>query len=139
MEIKIENFLTPEEYNSLVSSVGWKTKNFKIVEHAINSSTIVKKAIVDNITVGMGRAIGDGMSYLISDVVVNPNYQRKGIGKKIMMEILNDISKLTLPNESCSVNLISFSGKEVFYEQCGFSKTPYDYNGYGMKMKITNA
>lgn len=61
-----------------------------------------------------------------------------GIGKKIMMEILQEISNLTLSNESCSVNLISFSGKEGFYEQCGFSRTPYDYNGYGMKMKITN-
>lgn len=55
-----------------------------------------------------------------------------------MMEILQEISNLTLSNESCSVNLISFSGKEGFYEQCGFSRTPYDYNGYGMKMKITN-
>lgn len=138
MEIRIKNSLTPDEYNSLVSSVGWQTKNIELIARAINSSTIVKKAIVNNTTVGMGRAIGDGMSYLISDVVVDPKYQGKGIGKKIMMEILQEISNLTLSNESCSVNLISFSGKEGFYEQCGFSRTPYDYNGYGMKMKITN-
>lgn len=138
MEIRIKNSLTPDEYNSLVSSVGWQTKNIELIARAINSSTIVKKAIVNNTTVGMGRAIGDGMSYLISDVVVDPKYQGKGIGKKIMMEILQEISNLTLSNESCSVNLISFSGKEGFYEQCGFLRTPYDYNGYGMKMKITN-
>lgn len=134
--MEVKNDLLVEEYNELVKSVGWKSKNENIVKKAIESSSVVKKVVIENRTIAMGRAIGDGMSYLISDVVVNPKYQGKGLGKIVMREILKEIRLLTCENQECSVNLISINGKEEFYEKCGFTKVPYDYNGYGMKLKI---
>jgi N-acetylglutamate synthase-like GNAT family acetyltransferase len=56
----------------------------------------VKKATCDNCAVGMARAIGDGMSYLLVDIVVNSNYQQKGIGKKLVYSIMEEIKENTI-------------------------------------------
>lgn len=136
MVVEIKDNLTVNEYNNLRESIGWDTKNSYIVENAINTSAIIKKAIVDNKTVGMGRVLGDGMYYFIVDIVVSPEYQGNGIGKKIVNEIIKEIENRTQENQSCSINLISLNGKEEFYEKCGFIKTPFDYSGHGMIKRI---
>ncbi|MED1425669.1 GNAT family N-acetyltransferase, partial [Bacillus altitudinis] len=47
----------------------------------------------NNQIIGMGRIVGDGAIYFyIQDIVVHPEYQKNGIGKKIMntlVEYLN--------------------------------------------------
>lgn len=84
----------------------------------------------------MARAIGDGLYYLIVDVVVNQQYQRKGIGKILIEEIVKEVYNKTKEGQKASINLISMQGKEAFYEKCGFSKIPFDYTGYGMIRRI---
>ena len=105
-------------------------------EKAISHSTIIKKAMYDNKIVGMARAIGDGMSYLLVDVVASSKYQKQGIGKKLVNSIINDIKSETMDGEYSTINLISIKGMEKFYESCGFEEVPFGYNGKGMRMKI---
>jgi GNAT superfamily N-acetyltransferase len=136
MECKIENSITPEEYNNLRNSVGWDSKDEKVIQDAIKNSVIVKKVIVNDKVVAMARAIGDGLYYLIVDVVVNQQYQRKGIGKILIEEIVKEVYNKTKEGQKASINLISMQGKEAFYEKCGFSKIPFDYTGYGMIRRI---
>ena len=95
MECKIENSITPEEYNDLRNSVGWDSKDEKVIQDAIKNSVIVKKVIVNDKVVAMARAIGDGLYYLIVDVVVNQQYQRKGIGKILIEEIVKEVYNKT--------------------------------------------
>jgi len=136
MEIEINNDLTAEEYNNLRESIGWKAKDNELVENAIKNSIIIKKVKLDNKVVGMARVVGDGMYYLIVDVLVDERYQRKGIGKKIINEIIEEIENRTKEGQTCIINLISMEGKEDFYEKCGFIKVPFDNTGYGMIRKI---
>ncbi len=136
MRIEIHDNLNADEYNKLRIEVGWDIKNPLIVEKAIRNSTIIKKATFDNKVVGMARAIGDGMSYLLVDVVVSSKYQKQGIGKKLVNSIIEDVKNETMPGEYSTINLISISGMERFYESCGFEGVPYGYNGKGMRMKI---
>lgn len=136
MEYKIENNITPEEYNELRNSVGWDFKDKNIIENALESSVIVKKVTYNNKTIGMGRAIGDGLYYLIVDVVVHSDYQKKGIGKLLIESIVKDIEERTEIGQKCSINLISMKGKEEFYQKCGFRTIPFDYTGYGMILRI---
>jgi GNAT superfamily N-acetyltransferase len=134
--IEIRDSLNIDEYNNLRKQVGWEPKNPIVVEKAIKNSTIVKKAIYDNFAVGMARAIGDGMSYLLVDVVVNSKYQKKGIGKKLVNSIIDEIKENTIAGEYSTINLISIKGMEKFYESCGFEAVPFGYNGNGMRIKI---
>lgn len=136
MEIKIENNLSVNEYNNLRSTIGWELKEADVVQKAIENSVIVKKATLENETIGMARVIGDGIYYLIVDVLVVPKYQRNGIGRKLIDEIIKEVENKTKKGQKCSINLVSISGKEDFYEKCGFKKIPYDYTGYGMIRRI---
>ncbi len=134
--IEIHDDLNADEYNKLRVEVGWEIKNPLIVEKAIRNSTIIKKATYDNKIVGMVRAIGDGMSYLLVDVVVSSKYQKQGIGKKLVNSIIDDIKNETMTGEYSTINLISIRGMEKFYKSCGFEVVPFGYNGKGMRMKI---
>lgn len=96
----------------------------------------MKKVTFDNKTIGMARAIGDGLYYLIVDVVVHKEYQGKGIGKLLIEEIVKFVEDNTKEGQRASINLISMKDKEGFYEKCGFRKIPFDYTGYGMIRRI---
>lgn len=66
--------------------------------------------------VGAARAISDGVSSsAIYDVVVDPAYQGKGIGRRLMDAILEQLPKR-------SVMLVSTHGNEQFYRKLGFRK-----------------
>jgi GNAT superfamily N-acetyltransferase len=136
MMIEIHDDINVDEYNKLRVEVGWEIKNPLSVEKAIRNSTIIKKATYDSKTVGMARAIGDGMSYLLVDVVVSSKYQKQGIGKKLVNSIIDAIKNETMAGEYSTINLISIRGMEKFYESCGFEAVPFGYNGKGMRIKI---
>ena len=136
MMIEIHDDINVDEYNKLRVEAGWEIKNPLIVEKVIRNSTIIKKATYDSKTVGMARAIGDGMSYLLVDVVVSSKYQKQGIGKKLVNSIIDAIKNETMAGEYSTINLISIRGMEKFYESCGFEAVPFGYNGKGMRIKI---
>lgn len=138
MTVEIHDNLNADEYNKLRAEAGWEIKNPLIVEKAIRNSTIIKKATCDNEIAGMARAIGDGMSYLLVDVVVSSRYQKQGIGKRLVNSIIDDIKNETMAGEHSTINLISIKGMEKFYESCGFEAVPFGYNGKGMRLKIEN-
>lgn len=136
MDYKIANNLLPKEYNQLRNSVGWDSKDESVIIEAIKNSAIVKKIIVDDKIVGMARAIGDGLYYLIVDVVINKEYQGKGLGKLLIEESVKEVYNKTKDGQKASINLVSMQGKETFYEKCGFRKIPFDFTGYGMIRRI---
>ncbi len=72
--------------------------------------------------VGMGRIIGDGGCFFqVVDIAVHPDYQRRGIGFKIMgrlMEQLRDNAP-----KSAYVSLIADGAASKLYEKFGFEQT----------------
>ena len=63
----------------------------------------------------MGRLIGDGIYYLIVDIVVEPEYQGKRIGSNIVDMLLTYVENQTSVGGRSSVQLIAEQGKEGFY------------------------
>ena len=90
----IEDDFSAEEYNELTASVGWGRKKNDFVEKALKRSTFLKCIRYNNHIVAMGRAIGDGMAYIIADVAVDSKYQGKGLGKLIMQELIKEITNI---------------------------------------------
>ena len=136
MDIKFENSITPQEYNELRHKVNWKKIDIIRTEKALQESKYVKKVVLNNNPIAMGRAISDGMYVLIVDVVVIPEYQNKGIGKMVINELLEEIEKDTKDGDATSITLIAVSGKEGFYEKCGFIKLPHGETGHAMRKRI---
>lgn len=93
-------------------------------------------AIDNNTMIGMGRLIGDGMYYMIVDIIVQPDYQGKGIGSNIVNRLTEYVHKETSAGGRSSIQLIAEKGKESFYERFGFKLIPNEFCGSGMRKVI---
>lgn len=135
MEYK-ENMLCFEEYCQLRESVDWLLFSKEQTQEALNNSLYTVTAVKENQTVGMGRLIGDGMYYMIVDIVVHPAYQKKGIGTNITNMLVEYVNNRTPIDGRSSIMLIAEKGKENFYEKLGFKRIPHHYCGSGMRKVI---
>ena len=131
-----ENGLTYEEYIALRDSVGW----YNLAEEQVSKS--IKNSIDDIVVedngqaIAMGRLIGDGIYFLIADIVVKPEYQGKGVGSKVIDKLLTYVDTNTPIGGRSSVQLIAEKGKEEFYIKKGFKLIPHGFCGSGMRKII---
>lgn len=132
----MENVLGYEDYSKLRESVGWMLFSKEQTQMALMNSLYTVIAVKDSQTVGMGRLTGDGMYYMIVDIVVQPNYQKQGIGTKIVNMIIEFVDKETPSGGRSSIQLIAEKGKETFYEKIGFKIIPHEFCGSGMRKVI---
>ena len=131
-----ENVLCYEDYCRLRESVGWTNFSKEQTQAALSNSLYTVAVFENSQAVGMGRLIGDGMYLVIADIVVNPVYQGKGIGSKIVSMLIEYTTKELPDGGRTSIQLISEKGKEPFYEKLGFKRIPNDFCGSGMKIVI---
>ena len=136
MEYK-ENVLTYEDYFNLRESVGWMNFSKEQTQKALLNSIYTVIAVDDyGDAVGVGRLTGDGMYYMIVDIAVCPDYQKKGIGTEIINMLITYVSRETPVGGRYSIQLIAEKGKESFYEKIGFKKIPQECCGFGMRKVI---
>ena len=136
MEYK-ENVLTYEDYFNLRESVGWMNFSKEQTQKALLNSIYTVIAVDDyGDAVGVGRLTGDGMYYMIVDIAVCPDYQKKGSGTEIINMLITYVSRETPVGGRSSIQLIAEKGKESFYEKIGFKKIPHECCGFGMRKVI---
>ncbi len=93
--------------------------NFDVAEKAIENSLYAVVAVQDEQTVGMGRIVGDGaIFYYVQDIAVLPEYQKRGIGIKILNTLMGYIK--THAPDKAFVGLFAAEGTVPFYERYGF-------------------
>ncbi|KAF2476346.1 acyl-CoA N-acyltransferase [Lindgomyces ingoldianus] len=88
-------------------------------------SAFERKDMLDDTTpspgqhvIAMGRLLGDGALFLqLCDIAVHPDHQRKGLGKRIMKEVINYVDK-NAPH--AYVSLIAEPLGQKLYSQFGF-------------------
>ena len=121
-EIKENIVPTMDELISLYDNVGWSnyTNNPKMLKEAYQNSLKIISVWDNNQLVGIIRVVGDGHSIIyIQDLLVLKEYQRKGIGSKLLGIVVkkyeNVYQKILLTDNETSV--------VKFYEHCGFSKS----------------
>ena len=76
----------------------------------------------------MGRVLSDGVSdAYIQDLVVLPEYRKKGIGKKLITDLIQYCKSKNIS----WIALISEPNQEEFYKKIGFKEmanyTPFKY------------
>lgn len=135
MEYK-ENMLHYEDYCRLRESVDWLLFSKEQTQRALENSLYTVTAIDENQTIGMGRLVGDGMYYMIADIVVQPDYQKRGVGSKIIGMVMEYVDRMTPVGGRSSIQLIAEKGKEAFYEKMGFKIIPHEFCGSGMRKVI---
>lgn len=132
----LENRLCYDDYRRLRTSVGWLNFSEEQTRKSIMCSLYTVAAVDKNRTVAMGRLIGDGLYYMVVDIVVQPEYQRRGIGTHVVNMLVGYVESRVPVGGRASIFLAAEKGKESFYEKMGFKRIPHDYCGSGMRKGI---
>jgi len=120
------------EYISLRLKTKMGTKDLSKAEIALKNSLFVVSIYENDKLIGFGRIVGDeGITYVVSDIMVDPDYQGKGIGKTIMKEIDCYLEENT--DEYAHVCLIANKPADKLYSQFGFEYV--EPKSCGMKRK----
>jgi len=119
---------TVSEYKQLRASVGWWETDEKATEVALNNSLFSVVAIENDNIVGLGRVAGDGGLYFyIQDLVVHPDFQKNGLGKRLMEELMSYLRANA--KSGAFVGLMAAKGLEKYYESFGFKARNEDAPG----------
>ncbi|MEJ8305858.1 GNAT family N-acetyltransferase [Saccharibacillus sacchari] len=112
----------PEEYIELRVVAGMSPRTLEAARTGLPNSLFSVTLREEGKLVGMGRVLGDGgCAYLISDIVVHPSMQRRGLGKQIMAEIEKYLDANVPPRSF--VSLIADTPADALYRHFGFVDT----------------
>ena len=123
MTYQIE-FKTPsgEEFVTLRNLVNISTRDVRGSNIGLLNSNFMVTVRDNGMLIGMGRVVGDGATtFIISDVVVHPDYQGQGIGQLMMTHLMDWLNSNASPN--AYVSLIASDYAVDFYKPFGFVET----------------
>ena len=114
---------TAKEYLNLISSVGWdKYNNDEMVEKILSAPVYAVVAVdtKNEQVIGCAMVLGDQASfYYVKDVMVKPEWQRKGVGSLLMKQLTYWLDN-NAP-ENAYVGLITSENLAPFYKQFDFA------------------
>lgn len=115
------NELTAEEFIALWETVWGPGPGLKQTRLAM-AHTLFRVSVWDgDKIVAMARMLGDmGLDYYIKDVVVRPEYQRRGIKRGMIQELLKFVSDHGVSGTDIFIELTAAPEKTPFYEKLGF-------------------
>ena len=130
MNYIIKNDIRTIDFMELREAVGWNKINIDQVEKAINSSMINISIYDMNRCVGIGRIVGDNvLKGMLTDIMVHPSYQGKGIGKIIVTSLIDELNKIIKDNECFQLEASPTASNREFYIKCGMKYKPENQDG----------
>ncbi len=131
--IKYGEYITPEEYMELRKNVGWVEFPLEQARACIDKAYMILCVRDDEKAIGVVRLLWDG-GYIafLSDVIVDREYQGRGIGRKLVEASIQKLKEGMKPGYKVKLTLNSALGKEHFYEKFGFRVRPNEEAGPGM-------
>ena len=122
---------TVEEFIALRRAAGWHVPAPDAVADALKSTLFAVCVEKDGTCVGSGRVVGDGsLVFYVQDLIVLPEFQRKGYGTRLMDAIMDYINTNAKP--TAVIALFSARGLEPWYSRYGFIERPHQHLGPGM-------
>lgn len=124
MNIKlIYNAPTAQDYVSLRLRSGMGNKDLKRSQVALKNSLFTVSIYDNDKLVGFGRVAGDGgITYVVSDIMVDREYQRRGFAEQIMKAIDSYFEENT--HEDSYICLIANHPADLLYHKHRFEYLP---------------
>ena len=133
--LNYNHILSAKEYCELRSAVAWKPIPEDQAQSGIDHSDFVIACRDNDEIVGCARIFWDkGYIAYLADVMVKPDYQRQGIGKRLVDECIAYIDRQLKEGWRIKIVIVSAKGKEPFYERFGFEVRPNENDGAGMQL-----
>jgi len=106
----------------LFQEINWKHRLAEEIEKAFRMSTSTLFIYEGEKIIAFGRVIGDGRYYaMLADVVVDPAYQGRGLGKYLVTALNSQLENYHF------VNLSAAPGADRFYKSLGWKKQTTAY------------
>ena len=135
--IEFKDNISAEEFCKLRESVGFQKLTTEQAERVLLNTSFIVNAICNGKSVGVIRVLTDMLTdAYITDVIVSPDFQGKGLGRKLLNKVVADLEKISENNVKLACSLYTNPGKETFYEKFVFQKLPNDKYGYGMLREL---
>ena len=127
--------ISPGDLIRLRSAVGWSAFTREAAGVSLRN-TLYSVAFYENSEfVAYGRVLGDGVLFFyIQDVIVLPDWQNQGLGKRSVDQLLKWIQERAAAN--AFVGLMAARHQEGFYEKFGFVQRPNQECGAGMMRRM---
>lgn len=117
----VENCLQAEDFVRLRIETGFAEIPVEQARKALKNGLVNVSAFCDGKIVGMGRLVGDGAMYwYLQEIIVLPEYQRKGIGTRIVNHLIEYTKRNSTTGKFTTIGGVSAKGKEGFYKKLGF-------------------
>ncbi|WP_061995181.1 GNAT family N-acetyltransferase [Clostridium sp. ATCC 25772] len=114
---------TAEDYVSLRIRSGMGKKDIERSRIAIENSLFTASIYDDDKLIAFGRVVGDnGITYVVSDVMVDENYRRKGYANRIM-DVIDEYLDINTFEDSY-ISLIANSPADCIYSKHKFEYLP---------------
>ena len=105
--------ITAKEYMDLRKKVGWVEFPLEEAQECITNAYMVLCVRDDEKAIGVVRLLWDkGYIAFLSDVIVDPEYQGQGIGRKLVEACIQRIKDDMKPGYKVKLTLNSAKGKE---------------------------
>ena len=114
---------TAKDYVSLRLRSGMGNKDLERSQIALQNSLFTISIYDKDKLIGFGRIVGDGgITYVVSDIMVDESYRRKGLADLIMKELDNYFEKNTY--EDSYICLIANNPADLLYSKHKFEYLP---------------
>ncbi len=119
------------DFIMLRNKIGWGEGDLQLAEQSLKNSLFHVSILHDQKLIAMGRVVGDGFMYFyIQDVVVDHEYQNKGLGNTVMEHIEHYLS--IAAKKGSTIGLLAAKGKEGFYQRFKYIERSGEPLGKGM-------
>lgn len=128
--MKISYKISADDFYLLRDSVGWKKVPVFELRVALENSMYVVGIYENDSLVAMGRMVEDKVfKGLLTDIIVNPDYQNKGYGKIVVTELLKLAQENMHDGDLMCIEAAPTNGNIPFYIKCGMKHKPEEQEG----------
>ena len=128
--MKIVNDINAEDLFELRKQLGWKDINIEQIKKGLKNTEYKISIYEDDTMVACGRIVSDySFKGVLSDVMVNPDYQGKGYGKNVVTTLFKNVRDNLKVGEKYQIEATPTSGNRDFYVKCGMKYKPEVQDG----------
>ena len=121
------------EYIALRKRAGLSAKSVEAATRGLRNTWYAVSIRHRGACIAMGRIVGDdGCFFHIVDIAVLPQYQRQGLGSKIMQKLVDKLHAAA--PQTALVTLLADGDAYKLYEKFGFKKSAPD--SIGMLLRL---
>ncbi len=123
-----------DDYIQIRLAAGLSRKSIEAAKIGLSNSLCSVIIYDGEVPIGIGRVIGDGGCFFeIVDIAVKPEYQKQGLGDKIMESLMTYIYEKA--PDTAYVSLMADHGTPEFYARFGFEASlPPEKSGMSLRI-----